>query len=142
MDVVTAINTFLWVGSNLLLAYVAAIIVIFVIGYYVLFDPTATTGGKMIFRFMLSLVGIIALIVFGVFVDPATDRAWMSYPEDVDVYRPFLRFAVYSYVAFTITSLAVLLVVRKWKPEWVKKASDLNLVKPRHTSEIPVIKED
>jgi len=138
-DVIHIINTVAWVGANFLIAYSCVAIILFVIGYYILFDPRATTGGKLIFRFMLSLVGVIGLIFVGVFVDPAGNREWFTYPGDVDVWRPLIRFGIYFYVSFTITSLAILLVIRKFKPSLVRKASDLNLVKPRHTNEIPII---
>lgn len=139
MDV---INTIAWIGANVLVAYISLAVVAFVVGYYVLFDPRATTAGKMIFRFMLSLVGVILLTFVGTFVDPSHNRSWFEYPDDVDIWRPIARIAIYGYVAYTITSLAVLLWIRKWKPHLVKKASDLNLVQPRHTGVIPIIHSD
>lgn len=141
-DVIHAINEWVWIGSNVLLAYVSVAIVIFVAGYYFLYDPRATTGGKFIFRFMLSLVGVIGLIFVGTFIDPSPNRMWFAYPGDVAWWRPIVRFAIYAYVAFSITSLSVLLGLRKWRPDLIKKASDLDLVKPRNTSEIPIIRND
>lgn len=133
-------NTIMWIGANLFLAYTAILILLFVLMYYVFFDPKATTAGKMIFRFMLSLVGIIGLVVIGVFFDPSPGSGPFSTPpETVEVWRPLLRFAVYAYVAWTITSLAAALFVRKWFPNKVRKKADLGLVRPRHdTSEIPI----
>lgn len=141
MDLITLINTVAWVLSNVILAYVSLALVVFVIMYYVLFDPRATTGGKLIFRFMLSLVGVVSLVFIGIFVDPVTDRQWYAYPNGVEVWRPFLRLVIYGYVAFTITSLAVLLVRRKFRPNSIKIAPSQPLVKVRHeTSEIPIVK--
>lgn len=131
------INAIAWVTGNLLVAYIELAIIVFVIGYYVLFDPRATTAGTMIFRFMLSLVSIILLVFIGTFVDPSHNRNWNALPADVDLWRPILRVAIYGYVAYTITSLAVLLAIRKWRPHLVKKASDMNLVQPRHTNTVP-----
>lgn len=131
MDLLQAINTFAWVAGNILVAYTAFAIVVFVIGYYVLFDPKATTAGKFIFRFMLSLVGVICLIFIGTYVDPSPKRAWSFLPPDVSTWRPLLRLLVYGYVAFTITSLAVLLGVRKWKPSLIKSKDTHDLVEPR-----------
>lgn len=135
------INTIAWVGANLFIAYIAILVIAFVVMYYIFFDPRATTAGKMIFRFMLSLVGVIGLVFIGIFIDPAADRSAFEYNGDAEWWRPILRFGVYGYVAFTITSLAAALVLRKWWPHKVKKKADLALVKPRHdTSDIPTIK--
>lgn len=141
MDIIDVINPIAWVAANLILAYTALALVVFVVLYYALFDPKATTGGKFIFRFMLSLVGIIGLVFLGIFVDPPPTRGWGVYPDYVDWWRPLLRLLVYGYVAFTVTSLAVLLVLRKWFPHKLKTAPSQELVKVRHeTSEIPIVK--
>lgn len=134
-----AINTFAWVAGNILIAYTSIAIAVFVIGYYVLFDPGATTAGKFIFRFMLSLVGIIVLVFIGTYVDPSPNREWSSLPDDVQLWRPMVRLLIYGYVAFTITSLAILLGVRKWSPSHVKSAQDRDLVELRHTKDIQII---
>ena len=140
-DVVNAINTVAWVLGNMMLAYTAFALIIFIVAYYTIFDPSATTGGRLIFRFMLSLAGVIVLIFIGIFVDPSPNNQWTTFPiESVEWWRPLLRLSVYCFVAYSISSLAWFLAVRKWWPEKVKKASDINLVKVRHTSEIPVIK--
>lgn len=133
------INAIAWVSANLLVVYVAFVLAVFVVGYYTFFDPRATTAGKMIFRFMLSLVGVIGLVVVGTFIDPSHSREWFSYPGDVASWRPIARLVIYLYVAYTISSLAVVLFIRKWKPHLVKKKSDMDLVRVRHTSEIPII---
>ena len=134
------INTIAWIGSNLVLAYIAIVVILFVIMYYVFFDPKATTAGKMIFKFMLSLVGILLLVYIGVFINPAGEGPFSGPSEYVEEWRPVLRLVVYSYVAWTVTSLALALVLRKWFPHKVKKKADLNLVKPRHdTRDIPIV---
>jgi hypothetical protein len=135
------VNSFAWVAGSILVAYIAVAIVVFVIGYYVLFDPGATTAGKLIFRFMLSLVGVIILVFIGTYIDPSPNREWSFLPPDVTSWRPLLRFLIYGYVAFTITSLGVLLALRKWKPNRIKSAPDINLVKLRHTNDIPTVTE-
>lgn len=141
MDFINAFNSIAWVLANMILAYTALALVVFVIMYYALFDPRATTGGKLIFRFMLSLVGIVGLVFVGIFVDPAMNQSWSSYPENIEIWRPALRLAIYGYVAFTITSLAALLVRRKWRPNSLKIAPAQDLVKVRHsTNEIPIVK--
>lgn len=133
------INPCAWVLGNLLIAYDAAAIVIFIVGYYVLFDPGATTAGKVIFRFFVSLVGLIMLVFIGTYIDPTGDRSWLDMPGEVDAWHPVLRVLVYGHIAFTVTSLAILLVLRKWYPHKLRIAPNEDLVKPRHeTNEIPV----
>ena len=138
--VTDAINAVAWVFGNVVLAYTAIALLAFLVAYYSIFDPSATTGGKLIFRFMLSLAGVIVLVFIGIFVDPSPDQGWFIFPEDyVEWWRPLMRLAVYVFVAYSISSLSWLLAVRKWWPHKVKKASDINLVKVRHTSEIPIV---
>ena len=137
MEFLEFINAFLWVGSNALLAYCAFALIFFVVGYYTLFDPSATTAGRLIFRFMLSLIGIVGVVCLGVFVDPSGDRVWYLYPDDVATWRPIVRFFVNGYVAFTTTSLSIFLIRRKWFPK--KTPNDSDFVKVRNTAEIPII---
>lgn len=139
-SIIDAVNGFLWVSANVLLAYSAIVLLIFMISYYILFDPRATTGGKLIFQFILSLSGLIVINLIGVFIDPSADNRWFLFPPDVEPWRPIMRFVVYAFIAYATTSLAVLLAMRKWWPHKLKKASDINLVKVRHTHEIPIIK--
>lgn len=139
-SVLEVINPILYVLSNLLVVYIAIALLVFVTAYYVLFDPRATTAGRQIFRFFLSLVGVILLVFIGTFVDPSPSRNWNRLAEDVEFWRPGLRFIVYAYVAYTVTALAVILWLRKFRPNRVKSAPDLNLVKVRHpTQSIQVI---
>lgn len=139
MEFFNAVNSFLWVSANVLLAYSSVVLVIFLVAYYLIFDPRATTGGRMIFQFILSLAGLIMINIMGVFIDPSADNQWYVYPDDVQSWRPIMRFAVYGFVAYAISSLAILLAMRKWWPHKLRKASDINLVKVRHTAEIPTI---
>lgn len=134
-------NTFAWVAANCLIAYTAVALIVFVVGYYVLFDPKATTAGKFVFRFALSLVGVIALVFIGIFVDPTAGRTWATYNGDYVWWRPTVRLLIYGYVAFTITGLSVLLWIRKFRPHLIRTAADSQLVKPRHdTNPIPIFK--
>lgn len=137
------LNNITWIGANLFIAYIALVVILFVIMYYIFFDPKATTAGKMIFRFMMSLVGVIVLVFIGIFIDPSAGNGPFGNPSaHVDWWRPALRFVIYGYVAWTITSLAIALILRKWFPEKVKKKVDLDLVKVRHdTTEIPIIEK-
>lgn len=133
IEFIESINEWAWVTSHVLLVYISMLLIVFVTAYYILFDPRATTAGKMIFRFMVSLVGVVGLIFVGVFIDPSVDRSWYTYPVDVAWWRPVSRLLIYIYVAYTITSLAILLAVRKWWPEKVKSVpDDTDLVKVRH----------
>jgi hypothetical protein len=118
------LNLFFWVGSNILIAYIAIALLLFVIAYPVLFDPGATTAGKLVLRFATSLIGVIGLVAISIFINPREGGAWFEYPGDVFWWRPGVRFAVYAYVAFSITSLVVLLWLRKFRPHLLHTAPD------------------
>lgn len=140
MNIIDVINPIVWVLANIALAYTSLVLVVFVILYYALFDPRATTGGTLIFRFMISLIGVVGLVFVSVYIDPTSGNGWFIYPEGIEPWRPWLRLFVYGYVGVTATSLAVLLVRRKWFPHKLKTAPEEELVKPRHeTSEIAII---
>ena len=121
----------LWIVDNIL-AFVASIsIVVFAIGYFFFFDPKATTAGRLIFRFMLSLAGVICLSLLAGIFKATPESLWYL----------LSALFVYGYLAYTIISLAVFLVIRKWWPHKVKKRADFNMLQPRHTSEIPIIRK-
>lgn len=130
-DWLITINSIAWITANLLIAYIAVALLVFVILYVIIFDPKATTGGRLIFRFFVSLVGVMGLVFIGSFIDPVHGREWFVYPGDVIVWRPVVRLIVYGYVAFTVTSLVVLLIIRKWYPEKLRTVADQQLVKVR-----------
>lgn len=118
------LNVFAWILSNLLIGYIAIVLLVFVIGYAILFDPRATTGGRLIFRFAVSLIGVMGLVFISVFVDPKTNQQWYQYPGDIVWWRPAIRLIGYLYVAFTVTSLTVFLAVRKFAPHVILTAPD------------------
>ena len=125
------LNAFAWVTSNIFIIYIAVVLTLFVVAYYVFFDPSATTGGKLIFRFAMSLLGVIGLIFVGIFINPAMNREWFNYSGDIYWWRPTLRLALYGYVAYTITNLTIFLGVRKFRPDLLTTAKDVDLVQPR-----------
>lgn len=129
-ELLNFLNPIFWVGANFLIIYIGIALLIFVAAYYFLFDPSATTGGKLIFRFKIALLGIMALVFIGVWVNPREGAEWFQYQVDTMIWRPFIRFAVYSYVAWSISHLAVFLWIRKFRP-WKLKTSEENLVKTR-----------
>lgn len=116
------LNTFFWVGSNILVGYIAVVLVIFAVAYPVLFDPRATTAGKLILRFVTSLIGVMSLVAISVFVDPRAGGEWFAYPPDIAPWRPVVRFAAYAYVAYAMSSLVVLLWFRKYRPAQLQTA--------------------
>lgn len=137
------INPALWVIANLCLIYIGITLILFVVLYQVFFDPRATTGGRMIFRFALSLSFVVAIIVLGLFVDPRHDLPWYLYPIDTSWWRPAARVVAYGYVAYTISALVWFLYHRKFHPEKLRRAPDRMLVTPRHnTAEVDVIEEN
>ena len=142
VDILEWINPISWVVANLVLVYIGVLLLAFTILYPILFDPSATTGGKMIFRFALSLSLVVAVIVVGIFIDPRHDLPWYAYPGDTVWWSPVARLAAYLYVAYTITSLVIFLWKRKFYPQKIKRVPDKDLVRPRHdTDEVPIIKE-
>ena len=143
VDFLEWLNPMFWVIANLGLIYIGVLLLAFTILYPTLFDPSATTGGKMIFRFALSLSLVVAVLVVGVFIDQRHDIPWYEYPGDNIWWRPTIRLAAYTYVSYTITSLVIFLWKCKFYPQKLKRAPDKELVKPRHdTAEVPTIKEN
>ena len=142
VDFFERINPALWVLSNLNLIYIGIALIVFVVLYQIWFDPKATTGGTMIFRFAWSLSLVVAVAFIGIFLDPRHEIPWHKYPGDVLWWRPFVRMAAYSYVAYTLSVLIWFLWNRKFHPEKLRTTPDKLLVKPRHdTAVIPTIKE-
>ena len=137
------INPYLWGTGNIVIAYIGVFLLLFVSSYQWLFDPRATTGGRLIFRFGLSLTFVMALVVIGVYIDPRDGLAWFEYPTDLYWWLPAVRLVIYVYVAYTITSLVVFLYIRKFKPSRIRAVSDKLLVEPRtHTGPNWIKKED
>jgi hypothetical protein len=132
------INAWIWIFSNLLVGYIGLVLIIFVSAYYVLFNPRLTTAGRFIFRFALSLVLVFGLIFISLFVDPSHGRSWTQFPGDVLWWRPVVRLFAYGYVAYTVTGLAILLGLRKWKPQMLRTSLDVELVQTRP----PIIKKE
>lgn len=130
-QLIQELNTIFWVATNILVAYTMGILIVFVVLYYALFDPRATTAGKFVFRFMLALVGVTSLSIIGIFLDPSRGQNWSQIPIDILPWRPFIRMLVYGYVAYAITGLAVLIVIRKWWPEKIRTAKTRDLLKTR-----------
>lgn len=141
-DLLVQSNAFFWVAGNIVVVIITIMTLIFTILYPILFNPNLTLAGKLVFRFALSLCGIILLVYVGTWVDPSHGREWSNFPGDIVPWRPFVRFLIYCFAAYTITSLTVFIIVRKWWPHRIKNTSARNLLTPRHeTGPIDVIKE-
>lgn len=133
------LNTFFWIMSNLFILYIGIVLMVFVAGYAILFDPRATTAGRFVFRFATSLLGVMGLVFIGIFINPTTPgSSWLVYPGDIFVWRPLIRAVVYGFVAYTVTGLAVLVILRKWWPHKLRTARDAELIRPR-TDTISVV---
>lgn len=111
-----------WIMSNLLVGYIGVALIVFSISYYILFDPRATTGGRMVFRFTFSLIGVVGLVFISLFIDPSPGHRWNEFPGDVLWWRPLLRLAAYLYVSYTVTAMAVVLYLRKFHPKKLNTA--------------------
>ena len=131
LDWLIGFNSVVWPVSNGLIAYILFALIIFAIGYVILFDPSATTAGKLILRFVISLIGIMGLVFVGVFIDNKPNEDWLGFPGDTLWWRPAVRLVVYGLVAYTITSLVVLLMKYKWWPHKIKKSRTQEFVRIR-----------
>jgi len=129
---VEAYNHVMWVIGNLTVALIFVCALTFVVVYPVLFNPMLTTAGRLIWRLVISFLGLGFLAVLGVFVDGQVD--WTMFPPDVSWWRPTIRFFIYAFVAYSFGSLIGLLFTRRFHPERVRRAPDDWMVKPRHKS--------
>lgn len=132
LDWLIEINTVLWVMSNALVGYIALASVLFVVGYLILFDPLTTTAGKIVFRLMVSLAGVMVLVVIGVFLDNRPDQDWLTFHGDTLWWRPGVRLIVYGYLAYATTTLLSFLMVIKWFPSRLKTPRDKELIHLRN----------
>lgn len=132
LDWLIEINTVLWVMSNALVGYIALASVLFVAGYLILFDPLTTTAGKIIFRLMVSLAGVMGLVFIGVFLDNRPDQDWLTFQGDTLWWRPGVRLIVYSYLAYAATTLLSFLMTIKWFPSRLKTPRDKKLIHLRN----------
>jgi hypothetical protein len=121
-----AFNETLWVLSNVLVGYVAFALLVFAIAYPILFDPRATTAGRVVLRFIGSLVGVVGLSVVAVFIDPQV-VPWWEIPPGLEWWRAPLRLIVFLYVAYSVTALVGVLVVRKFRPGKIQTAPEDSL---------------
>lgn len=119
---IDSLNAWLWVFTNVMVIYIYLMLLVFTIAYPIFFDPRATTAGKFVLRFALSLVGVIGLVFISIFVDPRAGALWFEFPGDILPWRPGVRLAIYGYVAYTITGLVVVLWLRKFRPHKLRTA--------------------
>lgn len=135
----STVNPVFWIFSNVLVAYISVVLLVFVVFYGTQFywwkKPhidrvtgartwTRNSSGVSIFTFVTSLLGVIALVAISLFINPR--QPWYEYPPDVFVWRPVLRAAVYLAVAIASTNLLVVAVKR-----WLSSAPVQAEVDPR-----------
>jgi hypothetical protein len=104
-------NDILWGISNALVFYVSFAIVIFTGFYGLFFKWWQRWAGVSVFIDRTAIVGVIALIFIGVFVDP--QRGFWEAPDDVLSWRPVVRVIVYASVAFAVT-FQFTVALRRW----------------------------
>jgi len=125
-------NSFAWITANILVLYISIALVVFVFVYAILFNPKVTMGGQLIFRFMVSLIGVVGLVCISIYFDPLVGRGWNQYPGDVLWWRPLVRMVIYGYVAYSTTKLISYLIKRRFFPHKLRKTVDAEtLVKTR-----------
>jgi hypothetical protein len=105
------LNDILWGISNALVFYIMAALVGFTSFYGLFFKWWLRPAGVAVFMFMASLLGVIALIFIGIYVDP--QRGFFEAPIDVLPWRPALRVVVYLSVAGSVTYLLAV-AIRRW----------------------------
>lgn len=115
-------STVVWVLGNVIAFLVFAAAAAFSILYPILFKVELTTGGKLIWRAILSTAGFGLLVVIGLFVDGRSE--WTEMPPNVIWWRPLSRLMVYGFIAFTFSSLVALLLRRRFWPKTVVTAPD------------------
>lgn len=131
-DWLTEINAVLWVSSNVLVGYITLAVYVFIIGYYALFNPRATTAGRLLFNLLVSLAFVMTLVFIGVFIDNRPDEDWLSFRGDTLWWRPSLRIMGYGFLAYAVTALIVFLAKVKWFPHLLKTSRDKELIRLRH----------
>ena len=134
LDGAIGFNTFFWVAGNLVAASVFVSSLLFSVLYPILFNPSLTSAGKLIWRAILSIAGFGLLVVTGLFIDGQVE--WWQMPADIAWWRPVTRLAVYLLIAYTFASLVWLLIARRFWPHTLRTApplpdEDTLNVKPR-----------
>lgn len=111
-------STGVWVLGNLVALGIFFSAAVFAVLYPILYNIRVTTVGPHIWRAILSVAGFGFLVVIGLFVDSRVD--WWQMPEDVAWWRPLLRLVIYGLIAYSFTSLSVVLIVRRFWPHRLK----------------------
>lgn len=104
------VNPSLWVVSNLTILYACLALVVWCVLYGVRFRWNSTPAGTDVFWFTMALLGLVMLSIIGIFVNPR--QPWYQPPPDLLVWRPFLRYLVYTGIAITLTRMDWSLVQR------------------------------
>ncbi len=111
-------STVVWVLGNLVALGIFFSAGTFAVLYPLLFNIRVTTVGPHIWRAILSVAGFGVLAVLGLFVDGRVN--WWEMPTDVAWWRPLLRLAIYGLIAYSFTSLSVVLIMRRFWPHRLK----------------------
>ena len=131
-DWLSEINAIFWVSSNVFVGYITIAVYVFLIAYYVMFNPRATTAGRLLFRLLSALGGVMTLVFIGVFIDNRPDEDWLSFPGDTLWWRPILRIILYGFMAYAVTALIAFMVTVKWFPHRLKTPRDKELIQLRN----------
>lgn len=131
-DWLTEINAIFWVSSNALVGYITFATYIFLVAYYIMFNPRATTAGRLLFRLLFALGGVMTLVFIGVFIDNRPDEDWLTFPGDTIWWRPVLRIFGYAFLACAVTALIKFMITVKWFPHKLKTPRDKELIRLRN----------
>lgn len=120
IDLEHAINSFLWVAGNIVLAVIFFTSLAFAIVYPLLFKVEETTGGQRIWRAIFSVAGFGLLNYLGLFIDGSVP--FTELPPNVAVWRPILRLVIYLMIAHSFAGLVSYLLQRRFWPKKLKMA--------------------
>lgn len=104
------VNPSLWVVSNLTILYASVALIVWCALYGFRFRWNTTPAGTDVFWFTMALLGLVMLSIVGIFVNPR--QPWYQPPPDLLVWRPFLRYLVYTGIAITLTRMDWSLIQR------------------------------
>ena len=130
-DWLNEINTIFWVSSNALVGYITIALYVFLVAYFVMFNPRKTTAGRLLFRLLFALGGVMTLVFVSVFIDNRPDEDWLTFPGDTLWWRPTLRIFGYLFLAYAVTALISFMVKVRWFPHRLKTPRDKELLRLR-----------
>jgi len=111
-----AVNAWLWLSANFISVYAVITLFAFVIFYARFFPWRQYPAGVAQMQLAVALLALSIPSLIAVYIDPQV-VPWYIYNENIEPWRPSIRFTGVAYVAYAITNLLHLLWLRKYHPE-------------------------